>query len=95
MAFGQSLIVAFVASEAAGYIAEKRNVSPKDVRLTKCIVATGTGFIAAIATADPVGAVGTTVLGAAYLGGYDPLYLVGQSFESFFESKSKMYSGDS
>jgi len=90
MPFGQSVIAAFVAGEIAGYIAERVDVSPKNVRLTKSVVAAGTGIVTAVVTGDPIGIVGTVILGTAYLGGYDPVYLVAQSFfDSLRDSGSK------
>ncbi len=89
MPFGQSIIVAFIASEVAGYVAEQFSISPKDIRLTKCIVATGVGVTTAVATADPIGGVGTIVMGAAYLGGHDPFFLVSEAIKSLADSKSK------
>jgi hypothetical protein len=89
MSFGQSIIVAFIASEVAGYVAEQLNTSPNNVRLTKCLVGTGAGVITAFATADPLGGVGTIVIGVAYLGGHDPFFLVSEAVRSFADLKSK------
>lgn len=89
MAFGQSIVAAFVASEAAGYIAERCNASPQDVKMTKCVVAAGAGTITAILIADPFGVLGSIVLSGAYLGGYDPLYLVVESFGRVVDGKPK------
>lgn len=89
MPFGQSLIAGFIAGEVAGYVAEKLQSGPKDVRVTKCVVATGVGSITSIVTADPVGIVGSLILGTAYIAGYDPMYLIVESLESITNSKSK------
>ena len=89
IAFGQSIIVGFIAGEAAAYLAQQFNASSNDVRLTKCIVCTRAGVITAVATADPLGGVGTTVMGAASLGGHDPFFLVTDAIRSFADSKSK------
>ncbi len=89
MAFGQSIIVAYVASEAAGFVAEQLNASPKNIRITKCAVGVGAGTITAVITADPLGAVGTIVMGTAYLGGHDPFFLVTQAIGSLADAKFK------
>ena len=95
MAYGQSIIVAFIASEVAGSLAEHYSVNPKDVRYIKCAVSLGIGTITAIATADPVGTVGSMALGAVYIGGHNPLPLVASAFNLIRASASKGYSNDS
>lgn len=82
MPLGQSIIAGFIASEVIGYIAEQCNVSNQNVRITKCVVAAGVGTIVATATSDTLGIIGVMALGAAYLGGYDPLYIVAGAFKS-------------
>ena len=89
MPLGQSIIAGFIASEVAGYVAEQFNASPKTIRLTKCFTATGVGTVTAAVTADLWGVVGVLVLGTAYLGGHDPLYLVVEAIGSALGARSK------
>lgn len=79
MPFFQSALVAFVSAEFVGYVAAEMNIAPADIRLLKCAAASTGGIITAFATADPGGGLLSLGMGAAYLGGLNPLHFVVES----------------
>jgi len=64
--FGQSALVAYFSGEVAGAVVEYNfsGSSNREVALTRAVVGAAAGTLTAIATADPLGAVGVIAVTA-------------------------------